>query len=166
MAKGKWGWLMVLLLPFLLGSCNDSDDVQKIFTGKTWRMTYIVKKNEYSWYKFPGVDEKILDSYNPLTGTRYFKVEFTGSTENDIISGDFVGSGAVVMNGTWQANGVDNTFSTRVKSSSVKDSKDTLGKFIIEAMTKATLYTGDEHNLYLYFEYNAETLCIVFTPDK
>lgn len=31
---------LTLVIPFLSG-CNDTDDVQKIFTGKTWKMTYI-----------------------------------------------------------------------------------------------------------------------------
>ena len=35
---------LTLVIPFLSG-CNDTDDVQKIFTGKTWKMTYITKKN-------------------------------------------------------------------------------------------------------------------------
>ena len=33
----------IMLIPALSG-CNDTDDVQKIFTGKTWKMTYITKK--------------------------------------------------------------------------------------------------------------------------
>lgn len=38
---------LTLVIPFLSG-CNDTDDVQKIFTGKTWKMTYITKKNEHT----------------------------------------------------------------------------------------------------------------------
>lgn len=48
---------LTLVIPFLSG-CNDTDDVQKIFTGKTWKMTYITKKNEHSWYKFTDVTVK------------------------------------------------------------------------------------------------------------
>lgn len=36
----------IMLIPTLSG-CNDTDDVQKIFTGKTWKMTYITKKGEH-----------------------------------------------------------------------------------------------------------------------
>ena len=35
----------IMLIPALSG-CNDTDDVQKIFTGKTWKMTYITKKDD------------------------------------------------------------------------------------------------------------------------
>ena len=124
---------LTLVIPFLSG-CNDTDDVQKIFTGKTWKMTYITKKNEHSWYKFTDVSEAIYKSYDPINGTKAFKIAFTGSTEDNIIRGEFSGSGSVTFTGTWQAD--------------------------------ATSYEGDERNLYLYFEYEKETLCIAFTPER
>lgn len=79
---------LTLVIPFLSG-CNDTDDVQKIFTGKTWKMTYITKKNEHSWYKFTDVSEAIYKSYDPINGTKAFKIAFTGSTEDNIIRGEF-----------------------------------------------------------------------------
>lgn len=81
---------LTLVIPFLSG-CNDTDDVQKIFTGKTWKMTYITKKNEHSWYKFTDVSEAIYKSYDPINGTKAFKISFTGSTEDNIIRGEFSG---------------------------------------------------------------------------
>ena len=169
--KYKWMLCMLALLPFISG-CNEADDVQKIFTGKTWKLTYITKKNEHGWYKFSDVTESIYQSYDPQNGTRSFKIEFTGSTDDDLISGDFTGSGSISINGTWRANGTNNDFSTTVKKSSLTDSKDTLGKKIIEGITKATSYGGDENNLYLYFDYkdsaqhDTETLCLVFAPAR
>ena len=35
---------LLLLLPLFSG-CNDSDDVAAIFTGKTWKLTYITLKD-------------------------------------------------------------------------------------------------------------------------
>ena len=35
---------LLLLLPMFSG-CNDTDDVAGIFTGKTWKLTYITKAN-------------------------------------------------------------------------------------------------------------------------
>lgn len=157
--------LSIILIPILSG-CNDTDDVQKIFTGKTWKMTYITKKGEHKWYTFPGVDEKNYFSYDPTNGTRAFRITFTGSTSDNRINGDFNGSGSVIMNGAWEANGEKKTFRTTVKDSRVVDSNDKLGKYIIEAITKTTSYEGDEYNLYLYFEYNKETLCITFAPER
>lgn len=162
----KYAWLIILLLPFLFSSCNDTDDVQEIFTGRTWRLTYITKKNEHGWYKFPGVNESVYKTYDPITGSRKFIIDFTGNTVDDILTGDFTGNGAVQMNGTFMANGENNVFSTGMKSSSVVNTQDTLGKFIIEGMRGAYSYEGDTRNLFLYYEYNSEVLCLVFAPDN
>ena len=35
---------LLLLLPMFSG-CNDTDDVAGIFTGKTWKLTYITVKD-------------------------------------------------------------------------------------------------------------------------
>ena len=158
---------LTLVIPFLSG-CNDTDDVQKIFTGKTWKMTYITKKNEHSWYKFTDVSEAIYKSYDPINGTKAFKIAFTGSTEDNIIRGEFSGSGSVTFTGTWQADGKSNEFRiTGIKNQpSYGASKDTLAKHIVEGLENATSYEGDERNLYLYFEYEKETLCIAFTPER
>lgn len=159
---------LVFLIPLLSG-CNDTDDVQKIFTGKTWKMTNITrgKKDEGKWYSFPGVTDKVYDSYNPTTGTRAFRIVFNGSTSDDVISGDFSNgpSSAISINGTWSANGRNNDFHANIEKSS-SSSGDTLGKYIIEAIKKATRYEGDERNLYLYYEYEGETLFIAFTPER
>ena len=45
-------------------------------------------------------------------------------------------------------------------------SKDTLAKHIVEGLENATSYEVYERNLYLYFEYEKETLCIAFTPER
>ena len=158
---------LTLVIPFLSG-CNDTDDVQKIFTGKTWKMTYITKKNEHSWYKFTDVSEAIYKSYDPINGTKAFKIAFTGSTEDNIIRGEFSGSGSVTFTGTWQADWNSIEFSiTGIKiQPSYGDSKDTLAKHFVEGLENATSYEGDERNLYLYFEYEKETLCIAFTPER
>lgn len=131
-------------------------------------MTYITKKNEHSWYKFTDVSEAIYKSYDPINGTKAFKIAFTGSTEDNIIRGEFSGSGSVTFTGTWQADGKSNEFRiTGIKNQpSYGDSKDTLAKYIVEGLENATSYEGDERNLYLYFEYEKETLCIAFTPER
>ncbi len=166
MMKYKWMGVILLLLPFLLSSCNNSDDVLSIFTGRVWRMTYITKRNEHGWYKFPGVDDSIYKSYEPMNGTRSFVIDFTGSEDDNVVNGDFVGSNSVKITGTWTANGVSNFFSSSIRNSSVTDSKDTLGKYIIDGIKNASSYSGDENNLYLYFEYGSEMLCIAFAPER
>lgn len=53
---------LLLLLPMFSG-CNDTDDVAGIFTGKTWKLTYITKANGHGWYKFADVG-MIVTSWN------------------------------------------------------------------------------------------------------
>lgn len=159
--------LCLILIPVLSG-CNDTDDVQKIFTGKTWKMTNITrgKKDEGKWFTFPGVTEEVYRSYDPKNGSRAFRISFEGSTLDDVISGKFsnVSPSSITINGSWNANARNNDFHANIeKSSSSKG--DTLGKYIIEAIQKATSYEGDEYNLFLYYEYNNEVLYIAFTPE-
>ena len=158
----KWIICLLLFIPVISG-CNNSDDVQEIFTGKTWRMTFIAKDKEHRWYPFPGVSEGVINSY--ISGTRSFSITFTGSTSDNVIAGNFIGTGSVTMDGNWSANGETNAFSTSISKSSVKDSKDTLGKYIIAAIKKSTSYLGDENNLYLYYKNINETFFIAFKPE-
>lgn len=160
--------LCILLIPVLSG-CNDTDDVQKIFTGKTWKMTNITrgKKDQGRWFAFPGVSDAVYESYDPINGSRAFRLSFEGSTLDDVISGKFnsVSPSSITINGTWSANARSNEFHADIEKSSSSNG-DTLGKFIIEAVQKATSYGGDENNLYLYYEYEKEVLYIAFTPER
>lgn len=61
--KYKYLLLLLLMLPFVSG-CNDSDDVNGIFTGKAWKLTYITKKNEHKPYDFWGDKDKYEQSFN------------------------------------------------------------------------------------------------------
>lgn len=42
---------LLLLLPMFSG-CNDTDDVAGIFTGKTWKLTYITVKDSHQMFNF------------------------------------------------------------------------------------------------------------------
>lgn len=61
---------LLLLLPMFSG-CNDTDDVAGIFTGKTWKLTYITKANGHGWYNFPDIaDESNVMEY--INGKKTF----------------------------------------------------------------------------------------------
>lgn len=78
---------LLLLLPMFSG-CNDTDDVAGIFTGKTWKLTYITKANGHGWYNFPDIaDESNVMEY--INGKKTFMLVFSGSVEDDIIQGTF-----------------------------------------------------------------------------
>ena len=45
------GMMLVLSLPILMGGCsNNDDDVKVIFTGKTWKMSYIFREGNPKAY--------------------------------------------------------------------------------------------------------------------
>ena len=155
---------LLLLLPMFSG-CNDTDDVAGIFTGKTWKLTYITKANGHGWYNFPDIaDESNVMEY--INGKKTFMLVFSGSVEDDIIQGTFTGSGAINTNGTWSANGKNQEFGMKVEKGTPIDSKDRIAEKILEGMRKANSYKGsDSRNLYLYYQTDKEDLCLVFAPN-
>ena len=140
--KYKYLLLLLLMLPFVSG-CNDSDDVNGIFTGKVWKLTYITKKNEHKPYDFWGDKDKYEQSIkNYINKEGAYTIKFEGETTDNVISGKF--SGTLLSHsytGTWSANGESNAFSASVKGSE----NDPLGfsnKFV-EGLNRATSYKGN-----------------------
>ena len=136
--------LLLLLIPVLSG-CNNTDDVQKIFTGKTWKLTYITVKDENKM--IDGIPPKSLEILETIKST--YTITFIGATEDHTIAGTF--SGKVItanLNGTWNANGRDNNFRASIQN---VNETDLLAKEFIKGLTTATSYRGDESNLYLYY---------------
>lgn len=149
MMKNKWILLLLLLLPALSG-CNDTDDVQRIFTGKTWKLTYITKKDDHKPYDFwEGNADAMKASLKLLEGGNNFLINFTGATTDDIIKGNVSGTATAQFEGTWSANAKSQDFQAAVKGGSEKD---ILAKKFLEILNKANSYSGDENNLYLYYQ--------------
>lgn len=148
--KNKWLLLFVLLLPLLSG-CNDTDDVQKIFTGKTWKLNYITTKDGHEMYDFWGNNEAgRKESMKSLAQKGTYRIKFEGATKDDVISGNISGTVVVsALNGTWRANAQNQEFRANAK---VGKETDILAKKFYEILNQANSYSGDENNLYLYFE--------------
>lgn len=72
---------LLLLLPLFSG-CNDSDDLQGIFTGKTWKLTYINLKDKGGWMN--GFSEKSIKILNE--NQESYTITFTGTEEDNRIS--------------------------------------------------------------------------------
>ena len=90
--KYKYLLLLLLMLPFVSG-CNDSDDVNGIFTGKVWKLTYITKKNEHKPYDFWGDKDKYEQSIkNYINKEGAYTIKFEGETTDNVISGKFSGT--------------------------------------------------------------------------
>ena len=96
---------LLLLLPMFSG-CNDTDDVAGIFTGKTWKLTYITVKDSHQMFNFWGNDNE----------TGRYVITFNGMEESNIIIGTL--SGTVITStftGSWSANGKDNQFNASIQ---------------------------------------------------
>ena len=77
--KYKYLLLLLLMLPFVSG-CNDSDDVNGIFTGKVWKLTYITKKNEHKPYDFWGDKDKYEQSIKNYINKEVVVIPFVRSS--------------------------------------------------------------------------------------
>lgn len=83
---------LLLLLPMFSG-CNDTDDVAGIFTGKTWKLTYITVKDSHQMFNFWGNDNKAREqSMKLLDETGRYVITFNGMEESNIITGIISGT--------------------------------------------------------------------------
>lgn len=162
--------LGILILVPLFAGCNDSDDLSDIFI-KKWRLTFITE-NGKGWYPFPGIDSKAYDAYDPIRGDKYFTISFTGLEADNTIKGTFTGNGSANIEGGWDANGKNNSFSSKITSSTIIDRQDPIIQKIIDALNNNTRsYEGDTNNLFINFDYyisreNKITLRLAFTPAR
>lgn len=150
--KYKYLLLLLLVLPFISG-CDRSDDVAGIFTGKTWKLTYITKadSNTPHPYDFWGNEKKYNQAKDEMNKPGAYTITFTGIESDDIIEGKFSGVLGTPLNfsGNWQADGKSNDFST----SSVRSggNKALLDSYFMYGIENATRYKGNYDNLHLYY---------------
>ena len=141
---------LLLLLPLFSG-CNDSDDVAAIFTGKTWKLTYITADGRHQMADFWDNEAERKKSMELLEKKGNYNVEFEGITDGDQIKGNIGGSVIELpLTGTWIANGKDNKFKANITDG--KDGGDKLAKNFLERLRNATSYEGDQKNLYLLYK--------------
>lgn len=147
-------WLL-LLLPLFSG-CNDSDDLQSIFTGKTWKLSYINYKDNGGMME--GFSKESMKIFNE--NKEAYTIIFTGTEEDSRISGSI--SGRVItsdIKGTWSANGKNNEFHANIGDAIGPDD---LSKKFVEGLKNASSYTGDEKGLFLYYKSGQQTYVLAF----
>ena len=151
---------MLALLPLFAG-CNDTDDVEAIFTGKTWKLTLIAHDDSGEWVDFWGGDrEQRENSLKKLNMGNTFTIRFEGATKGDAIQGQV--SGQTVnsqFNGSWSANGKSNKFKASVNGN---NDGDILALNFLKGINNATLYEGDNRNLYLLYKEGSATYRMFF----
>lgn len=157
---------LLLLLPLFSG-CNDTDDVAGIFTGKTWKLTYITVKDDNKMVDFWGTDnEARKKSYDQLEKAGTYNLIFSGAVEDNTIKGQLKGTLITAsITGAWSANGDDNKFHAAAEPVSETD---ILAKKVMEGLNSATSYLGDDRNLYLYYtpKGSQQTFSLVFRVVK
>jgi hypothetical protein len=144
--------LISLLLP-ALGACNQTDDVIKIFTGKTWKLTNVNDGGGDCTREYFSNEAQWEESMKLLSDKGNFVITFTGAEVNGEVIGTYLGRAArTAISGKWKANGENNAFSIS-EQAEPSNSEDVLGRVFIRALINAYKYEGDTAgNLTIYFK--------------
>lgn len=151
--------LFAALLP-LLSACDQGDDVVEIFTGKTWKLTYITMNGQT--YDFWNGDEAAYNRSEQLRRqSANFTVTFNGNNIEGVVGGEF-DAHAVNRNikGVWHADGVSHELRLTNISATGNDT-DVLAAAFYNGLCNATSYGGDSRNLYIYYKDGETTKCLV-----
>ena len=81
--------LLLLLFPLFFASCNTEDDVIEIFTGKTWKLTFIATEGSYEQVDFwSGNEAARKKSMEELAKSGTFILNFNGDEINGVVEGE------------------------------------------------------------------------------
>ena len=147
-------FLWILLLP-LCTSCEREDDVMEIFTGKTWKLSYIFLDGHSanSIDLWEGDEEAWENSMKLVKTADYFTIAFQGGTlYTGGLGGTFKAQGVrATVEGHWEADGKTRALSfSEVKVTGTET--EVMAKAFIEGLTAPmTGYSGDNANLYLHY---------------
>ena len=161
--KKKLTYLLLLLLLPLLGGCDTEDNVLEIFTGKTWKLTYIALEGQHQMFDFWNEDtDAARRSLQLLEQGSTFIIEFNGSETADYVGGDFEAQAVNrSITGNWAANGASRELSLNNLHTSGNDS-DILAQAFLTGLQNAVRYSGDSQYLYIYYEDGQTTKCMAF----
>ncbi len=161
--KKKLTYLLPLLLLPLLGGCDTEDNVLEIFTGKTWKLTYIALEGQHQMFDFWNEDtDAARRSLQLLEQGSTFIIEFNGSETADYVGGDFEAQAVNrSITGNWAANGASRELSLNNLRTSGNDS-DILAQAFLTGLQNAVRYSGDSQYLYIYYEDGQTTKCMAF----
>lgn len=161
--KKKLTYLLLLLLLPSLGGCDTEDNVLEIFTGKTWKLTYIALEGQHQMFDFWNEDtDAARRSLQLLEQGSTFIIEFNGSETADYVGGDFEAQAVNrSITGNWAANGASRELSLNNLRTSGNDS-DILAQAFLTGLQNAVRYSGDSQYLYIYYEDGQTTKCMAF----
>lgn len=125
---------LMLLAVATIAACSKGDDINEIFTGHQWQLTYIDDGGIRRW-----------PAYNDKYSLQFTQTGFSATTP---------GGGSI--NGRWQANGETREFRcTDVRSSSIANN-DTIGRLMLKQLKEAESYNGDIHFLKIIKDKNQQ----------
>lgn len=158
--------LLIISMFTTFSGCNNEDDVIKIFTGKTWKLSFIATEGSIKQFDFwNGNESAYNNSMQALKNENNFILNFDGSNLSGITGGGFNGRGIITsINGSWRANGETNELSIAIEGSPTEN--DVLGQAFITGLKNAFHYRGDENNLYIYYKEGQTTKFLAFSPYK
>lgn len=113
-------------------ACNNSDDINEIFIGHEWRLTYIEDGNTRRW---PGQEK----AYSLTFGANRFKA----ATPN---------GGKIT--GRWSADGKTRSFRCTDIITEGIGANDTIARLMKQILDEASSYNGDLHWLQIRTEKN------------
>lgn len=157
--------LFLLSLPMLSG-CSKKDDVKVIFTGKTWKMSYIFREGNAKAYVNFWYDDREAEqaSIELQKAAGNYEVEFTGASLDGIFQGAMVAKGVKsTLSGSWRADGDKQTLNTFNMNWSSEES-DILAKQFQKGLNNAYKYTGDSNALYIYYKDGEVTYVMALLP--
>lgn len=158
--------LFIMVIAILsLSSCNNEDDVIEIFTGKTWKLTYISEDGVHDWWDFWGGDNKAKGEFIQLlqNNKKYCTLTFNGADVNGVTGGSFGGQAiSATISGQWSADGKSNKLTISSKTSGTESGA--VGRAFIGGIENAKRYGGDNSHLYIYYEEGQRTFVLNFTP--
>ncbi len=147
--------LLVCIFP-LLGGCDQEDNVEAIFLGKTWKLTGIYRNsNDRQITPCSDGDEGCLEEFEEMKHTSgYFTLSFN-STER--LSGRATNA---TFEGSCAIDGKSHAFSAALSISATD--LQAYGNEYLTAINSAYKYWGDINTLKLYFKSGNDTRYLLF----
>jgi len=162
---GLYKLFIIAVALLSLSSCNNEDDVIGIFTGKTWKLTYISEDGVHDWWDFWGGDNKAKGEFIQLLqkSEKYCTLTFNGADVNGVTGGSFGGQSiSATISGQWSADGKSNKLTIDSNTSGTENNA--VGKAFLTGIRNAKRYGGDNSNLYIYYEEGQRTFVLSFVP--
>lgn len=130
-AKTVKGAIFVLAFAAIV-SCNNSDDINEIFIGHDWILTYIENGGIRRWSSHE-------NAYSLTFGANSFNATTPGGGR---------------ISGRWHANGATREFRCSDIRTEGIGGNDTIARHMVQIFNEATSYDGDIHYLQIIKEKN------------